>query len=35
MWVTADDKRLPVRIMSKLAIGHFVGELTGAEGLRQ
>jgi len=35
MWVTADDKRLPVRIMSKLTIGSFIGELTEAKGLRQ
>lgn len=35
MWVTADDNRLPVRIVSKLAIGNFIGELAEAKGLRQ
>jgi hypothetical protein len=33
LWLTADDKRIPVRIKSKIAIGHFIGELVSAEGL--
>lgn len=33
IWVTADDKCIPVRIKSKLAIGHFIGELISAEGV--
>lgn len=28
LWVTADDRRIPVRIQSKVAVGSFVGELT-------
>jgi hypothetical protein len=33
LWVTADEKRLPVQIMSKVKVGHFVGELVSAEGV--
>jgi hypothetical protein len=33
LWVTADDKRIPVRIQSKVSIGHFIGELVSANGL--
>ena len=33
MWLTADEKRIPVRFKSKLAIGYFIGELTSAEGI--
>ena len=33
IWVTADDKRIPVQIKSKVAIGHFIGELVSAEGV--
>ncbi len=33
IWVTDDEKRIPVKITSKLAIGRFIGELTFAEGL--
>jgi Protein of unknown function (DUF3108) len=32
LWVTADDKRIPVRIQSKVSIGHFIGELVSADG---
>ncbi len=35
IWLTADAHRIPVRFKSKLAVGHFIGELTAAEGLRQ
>lgn len=34
LWVTADARRIPVRIRSKVIIGHFIGELVSAEGLR-
>jgi hypothetical protein len=30
LWVTADDRRLPVRIQSKVSVGNFVGELVAA-----
>ncbi len=33
LWVTADDKRIPVRIQSKVAIGHFIGELVSTQGV--
>jgi hypothetical protein len=33
LWVTADEKRIPVQIMSKVKVGHFVGELVSAEGV--
>jgi hypothetical protein len=46
IWVTADDRRIPVKIKSKVAVGSFVGELlsiengptnskTGEESLRE
>jgi hypothetical protein len=31
IWVTADERRLPVKIASKVAIGSFVGELVAVE----
>lgn len=31
LWVTADERRIPVKIASKVAIGSFVGELTAIE----
>lgn len=30
IWVTADERRIPVRVMSKVVVGHFIGELTSA-----
>jgi len=33
IWVTADHRRIPVRLKSKVAVGSFVGELVSAEGL--
>ncbi len=32
LWVTADEKRLLVRVKSKVIIGHFIAELVSAEG---
>ncbi len=34
LWVTTDEACIPVKIKSKLAIGHFIGELVSAEGIR-
>ena len=31
IWVTADKRRIPVKIKSKVAVGSFVGELTSVE----
>jgi hypothetical protein len=33
VWVTADKRRMPVKIKSKVVIGSFVGELVSATGL--
>jgi hypothetical protein len=33
LWVTADEKRIPVQIKSKVKVGHFVGELISREGV--
>jgi Protein of unknown function (DUF3108) len=30
LWITADDRRIPVKIQSKVAVGSFVGELVKA-----
>jgi hypothetical protein len=30
LWITADDRRMPVKIQSKVAVGSFVGELVKA-----
>jgi hypothetical protein len=35
IWVTADKRRIPVRIKSKVIVGDFVGELISAEGIGQ
>ncbi|MEE8398231.1 MAG: DUF3108 domain-containing protein [Desulfobacterales bacterium] len=35
LWLTADDRKILVRIKSKVAVGSFVGELISAEGLRE
>lgn len=34
LWLTDDAQRIPVRIQSKVKIGHFTGELITAEGTR-
>lgn len=33
LWVTADEKRIPVRLKSKVVVGSFVGELIKVEGI--
>jgi len=33
VWVTADHRRIPVKLKSKVVVGSFVGELVNAEGL--
>jgi hypothetical protein len=34
LWVTADKRRIPVKIKSKVVVGSFVGELISATGLK-
>lgn len=34
IWVSADHRRIPVRIKSKVVVGSFTGELVAAEGLK-
>ena len=34
VWVTADEKRIPVMAKSKVIVGSFVGELVSAQGLK-
>jgi uncharacterized protein DUF3108 len=34
VWVTADHRRIPVKLKSKVVVGSFVGELVSAEGLK-
>ena len=34
LWVTADKRRMPVKIKSKVVVGSFVGELVSATGLK-
>jgi hypothetical protein len=33
IWVTADDKKIPLRFKSKVIVGSFVAELASVEGL--
>jgi Protein of unknown function (DUF3108) len=33
LWVTADEKHIPVQIKSKVKVGYFIGELVSAEGV--
>ena len=33
LWVTADERRIPVRIQSKVSVGHFIGELVSVDGI--
>ena len=32
LWVSADERRIPVRLKSKVVVGSFVGELISVEG---
>lgn len=34
LWVSADHRRIPLRIESKVIVGSFVGELISAEGMK-
>jgi hypothetical protein len=34
LWITADKRKIPVRIKSKVVVGSFVGELVSATGLK-
>ena len=34
LWVTADRKRIPVKIASKVAVGYFTGELVSVKGFK-
>lgn len=34
LWVTADERRMPVKIKSKVVVGSFVGELISATGIK-
>jgi len=33
IWVTADKRRIPVKVKSKVRVGSFVAELISAEGI--
>jgi len=35
VWVTADRRRMPVKIKSKVVVGSFVGELVSTTGLEK
>ncbi len=35
LWVTADHRRIPVKIKSKVVVGSFTGELVSATGLKE
>jgi hypothetical protein len=35
IWVTADKRRMPVKIKSKVLVGSFVGELVSVTGLEK
>lgn len=34
VWLTADERRIPVKVKSKVIVGSFTGELISAEGLQ-
>ena len=34
LWVTADERKIPIKIKSKVVVGSFVGELVSATGLK-
>jgi hypothetical protein len=35
VWVTADERRIPVKVQSAVTVGHFVGELVSYEAGRR
>jgi len=35
IWITADKRKIPVRIKSKVIVGSFVAELVSAEGVAE
>jgi hypothetical protein len=35
IWITADNRRMPVKIRSKVVVGSFVGELVSCAGLKK
>ena len=35
LWITADKRRIPVKIKSKVVVGSFVGELVSATGIKK
>ena len=34
VWITADERKIPVKVKSKVAFGSFVGELVSVEGIQ-
>jgi len=34
VWVSADERKIPVRVKSKVAVGSFIGELISATGVK-
>ena len=32
VWITADERKIPVKVKSKVVVGSFVAELVSAEG---
>jgi hypothetical protein len=34
IWVSADERRIPIKLKSKVSVGSFTGELVGVEGVR-
>ena len=34
IWVSADERRIPIKLKSKVSVGSFTGELVGVEGVQ-
>lgn len=34
LWITADERRIPVKVKSKVVVGSFIGELVSAKGVQ-
>jgi hypothetical protein len=34
IWVSADERRIPIKLKSKVRVGSFTGELVGVEGVK-